>query len=206
MSHPGRRPTRRSTQCGACWAPGDPAAEYAFHDREQAKARFSCAGADPEPVGAVSYAAGSISGHKFGVGVLKLAVQKGLNLQTHTPALSLGRCRDGSRRWQVSTPRGQVTAGKVVLATNGYTAHICKAFQGTIVPLRGQVAAQRPGHNMPGGGLPTTYSFIYEDGYDYIVPRPPGSRHQGDIVIGGGLFEGPHEDLFEYGTTDDTHA
>ena len=68
--------------------PDDPAAEYVFHDREEVKSRFYCAGTDPEPVGAVSYAAGSISGYKFGVGVLKLALQKGLNLQTNTPAVN----------------------------------------------------------------------------------------------------------------------
>lgn len=184
--------------------PGDPAAEYAFHDREECRARFYCAGADPEPVGAVSYAAGSISSYKFAVGVLKLALQRGLNLQTNTPAVSLGLCPDGSGRWEVSTPRGKVVADKVVLATNGYSAHLWEAFQGAIVPLRGQITAHRPGSNMPRGGLPTTYSFIYENGYEYMVPKPQGSKHAGDIVMGGGLVKAPQEGLFEYGTTDDT--
>lgn len=184
--------------------PDDPAAEYVFHDREEAKDRFYCAGTDPEPVGAVSYAAGSISGYKFGVGVLKLALQKGLNLQTNTPAVSLSQFSDGSGRWEVGTPRGQIIADKVVLATNGYSAHLWKAFQGAIVPLRGQITAHRPGSNMPGDGLPTTYSFIYENGYEYMIPRPSGSKHAGDIVIGGGLVKAPEEGLMEYGTTDDT--
>ncbi|KAK2597895.1 hypothetical protein N8I77_012648 [Diaporthe amygdali] len=184
--------------------PDDPAAEYAFHDKEEAKARFYCAGTDPEPVGAISYAAGSISGYKFGIGVLKLALQKGLNLQTNTPAVGLKQCSDGSGRWEVSTPRGQIIAEKVLLATNGYSAYLWKAFQGAIVPLRGQITAHRPGSNMPGDGLPTTYSFIYENGYEYMIPRPPGSKHAGDIVIGGGLVKAPQEGLFEYGTTDDT--
>ncbi|KAI3394086.1 hypothetical protein diail_3210 [Diaporthe ilicicola] len=184
--------------------PDDPAARYTFHDRDEARQRFLCAGADPEPVGAVSYAAGSISGYGLGVGVLKLAVHKGLNLQTNTPALGLDQCADGSGAWEVSTPRGRIVAGRVVLATNGYSAHLWKAFQGAVVPLRGQVTAQRPGANMPGEGLPATYSFIYENGYEYMIPRPPGSRHAGDIVIGGGLVKAAHEGLFEYGTTDDT--
>ncbi|KAI7780091.1 hypothetical protein LA080_000009 [Diaporthe eres] len=190
----------------AALGPDDPAAEYTFHDAEEARARFYCAGADAdrEPVGAVSYAAGSISGYGFGVGVLKLALAGGLNLQTGTPAVSLGRCADGGGRWEVCTPRGRVVTDKVVLATNGYTAHLWEAFQGAIVPLRGQVTAQRPGANMPRDGLPTTYSFIYENGYEYMVPRPPGSRHAGDIVIGGGLVRAPREGLLEYGTTDDT--
>lgn len=184
--------------------PDDPAAEYAFHDADEARTRFLCAGADPDPVGAVSYAAGSISAYGFAVGVLRLALRRGLNLQTGTPAVSLRRCPDGSGRWEVDTPRGRVVAGRVVLATNGYSAYLWEAFRGAIVPLRGQVTAQRPGSGMPGGGLPTTYSFIYENGYEYMIPRPPGSKHAGDIVIGGGLVKAPREGLLEYGTTDDT--
>lgn len=179
----------------------DPAAQYVFHDREEARTRFYCAGA--EPVGAVSYAAGSISGYQLGVGVLKLGLQRGLNLQTTTPATSVDKASDGSDSWEVLTPRGRIRANRVVLATNGYTAHLWKAFQGAIIPLRGQVTAHRPGTNMPSEGLPGTFSFIYENGYEYMIPRPVGTKHAGDIVIGGGLVKAPQAGLLEYGTTDD---
>lgn len=184
----------------------DPAARYTFYeDREELATRFHCAGTDPAPVGGVSYAAGSISGYKLGVGVLRLALQKGLNLQTNTPATNLIRRSDGSdTRWEVITPRGRILADRVVLATNGYTAHLWPAFQGAIVPLRGQVTAHRPGSNMPKEGLPGTYSFIYKDGYEYMIPRPVGSKHAGDIVIGGGLAHAPLGGFYEYGTTDDS--
>lgn len=203
----------------------DPAAQYTFHDpdkdeEEELATRFHCGGGgvaagtdDAAPVGGVSYAAGSISGYKLGVGVLRLALQKGLNLQTNTPATRLTRLMrshggsddDGhSSCWEVITPRGRIVADRVVLATNGYTAHLWPAFQGAIVPLRGQVTAHRPGSNMPKEGLPGTYSFIYEDGYEYMIPRPVGSKHAGDIVIGGGLAHAPLGGLCEYGTTDDS--
>ncbi|KUI69848.1 putative oxidoreductase OrdL [Cytospora mali] len=184
--------------------PDDPAAAYSFHDKEEVKTRFYCAGTDPEPVGGVSYAAGSISGYLLGVGVLKLALQKGLNLQTNTPATSLARISNGGDMWEVHTPRGRIVAENVVLATNGYTAHLWKAFQGVIVPLRGQITAHRPGNDMPLEGLPTTYSFIYDNGYEYMIPRRLGAKNAGDIVIGGGLAKAPDEGLHEYGTTDDT--
>lgn len=184
--------------------PGDPAAEYSFHDKEEVKTEFFCAGTNPEPVGAVKYAAGSISGYRLGVGVLKMALRKGLNLQTNTPATSLAKIDDGGEGWEVHTPRGRIVADKVVLATNGYTAHLWKAFQGVIVPLRGQVTAHRPGNKMPGRGLPATYSFIYDNGYEYMIPRPVGAKDACDIVIGGGLVKAPREGLHEYGTTDDT--
>lgn len=63
-------------------------------------------------VDAMTYPAGTISGHKFDIGVLKLALAKGLNLQAHTPA------------------------------TNGYTAALWQEFQEVIVvPLRGHITA-----------------------------------------------------------------
>lgn len=181
-----------------------PAAEYTFHDLAAVKNRFHCAGSEPEPVGAVSYAAGSISAYKFAIGVLKLTLAKGLNLQTHTPATKVTKSVDTPGKWEVQTPRGCIVADKIVLATNGYTAHLWPEFQGAIVPLRGQITAHRPGANLAKESLPTTYSFIYRNGYEYMIPRPAGTVHAGDIVIGGGLAAAPEEGLLEYGTTDDT--
>lgn len=185
--------------------PDDPAAEYAFHDLATVKERFHCTGsASCEAVGAVSYAAGSISGYRLVIGVLKLALAQGLNLQTHTPATKVTKSVETPGKWEVLTPRGRIVANKVVLATNGYTAHLWQDFQGSIVPLRGQITAHRPGANLSEKLLPTTYSFIYDNGYEYMIPRPVGSVHAGDIVIGGGLAAAPEEGLLEYGTTDDT--
>lgn len=66
------------------------------------------------------------------------------------------------------------------------------------------MTAQRPGSNMPKDGLATTYSFIYGDGYEYMVPRPTSSQFAGDIMIGGGSTMAPDEGLYEFGNTDDT--
>ncbi|KAI0888380.1 FAD dependent oxidoreductase [Annulohypoxylon maeteangense] len=183
--------------------PDDDAAKYTLHSREDVWEKFFCGrGGDESVCGGVSYEAGSLSAYQFGVGVLKLCLAKGLNLHTNTPALNLEKLEGGG--WKVETPRGVITAGKVVLATNGYTASVWKRFQGVIVPLRGHVTAQRPGLDMPKEGLPGTYSFIYEGGYDYMIPRPKGSKFEGDIVIGGALAKAPADGLEEYGTTDDT--
>ncbi|KAJ4393056.1 hypothetical protein N0V93_002263 [Gnomoniopsis smithogilvyi] len=195
----------------------DPASVYTFHDAAAVRELFHVAGEDPKPLGGVSYAAGSISAYKLGVGVLRCAVQRGLNLQTKTPVTEL--VQSAGEEWKVCTPRGTILAKKVVLATNGYTAHLWKPFQGAVVPLRGQVTAHRPGAKMPADGLPGTYSFIYDTGYEYMIPRPKhtmGSHpslidprfaedeRAGDIIIGGGLGRAPQKGLLEYGTTDDT--
>lgn len=178
----------------------DPVVQYRFWDAEEAEKKFLAKGS----LGAVSYEAGSLSAYNFVIGVLALALEKGLNLQTETPALKISKRRNGNRGWTVETPRGIIEAEKVVLATNGYTAHLYPALQGMIVPLRGHMTAQRPGSGLPKDGLATTYSFIYDDGYEYMIPRPQGSIYAGDIMIGGGATKGPDEGICEFGTTDDT--
>jgi glycine/D-amino acid oxidase-like deaminating enzyme len=206
----------------------DPAAEYTLYSREEALAQFPCSddvdaatGAVTPICGVVRYPAGSVSAYRFTVGVLKRCLARGLNLQTNTPVLAINKNDDKNkdgRRWMVATDRGTVSARHVVLATNGYTAHLVPALQGVVVPLRGQITMHRPGSKMPpltsgnGGGLQTTYSFIYDQGYEYMISRTPGSTCAGDIVIGGGLkFADTTEaggagkgGLCEYGTTDDT--
>ncbi|KAK3492598.1 FAD dependent oxidoreductase [Neurospora hispaniola] len=199
------------TAMKAAFPEGDPVAEYTFHSPAEVQSKFHCAldagtiAGEPQTLyGGVSYPAGSISSYAFTAGLLKLCLSRGLNLQTNTPATSLMKNRD-ERTWTVRTPRGNIWTKDIILATNGYTAAIAPTFQGVIVPLRGQVTAQRPGSNLSEKGcLPTTYSFIYDKGYEYMIPRPKGSRNEGDLVIGGGLVRAKEEGLGEYGTTDDT--
>ena len=178
----------------------DPAAGYTLWGPEAVERRFLARGA----IGALSFNAGSISAYKFVIGILKKALEKGLNFQAETPALKIERATDGEFGWMIETSRGNVKAEKVVLATNGYTAHLCPALQGVIVPLRGHVTAQKPGGGMPQSGLSSTYCFVYADGYEYMISRPQGSKYAGDIIIGGGLTKAAEEGLREYGTTDDT--
>jgi glycine/D-amino acid oxidase-like deaminating enzyme len=79
-----------------------------------------------------------------------------------------------------------------------------KELQGAIVPMRGQITAQRSGTStkLP-TPLRTTYSFIYRDGYEYMIPRPLPDEGQ-HIVIGGGLGRLPAAGPSEYGTVDDS--
>ena len=176
---------------------GHPAARYIMWSSKDAEKRFLCKGA----VGAITYEAGSVSSYKFVIGVLKLGLQMGLNLQTNTPVTQLSKTPGG---WEVTTARGTIKAPKVILATNGYTAAVYPKLQGTIVPLRGQITAHRPGTSMPRAGLDTTYSFIYAKGFEYMIPRPQGAKWAGDIVIGGGLTKCEDDGINQYGTTDDT--
>lgn len=178
----------------------DPVAEYEVFSAEEAQARFLTPGA----LGAFRYGAGSISAYRFTVGMLERCLAWGLNLQTSTPALSISRAvgsTEGEPRWVVKTPRGEVEAKEVVVATNGYTAHLLPQMQGLIVPLRGQITAQRPGAGLP--GLKETVSFIYEDGYEYMITRPSFASDAGTIIIGGGLGKLAHDGVAEFGNTND---
>ncbi|KAK0257930.1 hypothetical protein LTS09_007123 [Friedmanniomyces endolithicus] len=179
----------------------DPAAQYRVFNAAEARKTFRT----PSALGAFQYAAGSLSAYAFAIGVLKLALGTGLNLQTTTPAESIASTdKSGKTIWTVQTPRGCIKTPNLVLATNGYTAHLVPQMQGLIVPLHGQVVAQRPGLSMPQTGLPDTYSFIHETGYEYMITRPPLTPDEGTIVIGGGLWQLPNSGASRYGETDDT--
>lgn len=180
----------------------DPAARYTFHNTQQTADKFHT----PRTFGSLQYEAGSLSAYKFTTSILKLALDKGLNLQTNTPVTHLRMSSQDTSigLWEVDTPRGIIAARQVLLATNGYTAHLYPRLQGVIVPFRGIITAQRPGQSMPQTGLPLTYSFIYKDGYEYMITRPTGTKFEGDIVIGGGLTKGTSGGDEEYGSTDDT--
>ena len=178
----------------------DPAARYIFWDAVEAEQKFLAVGT----VGAVSYEAGSLSAYKFAIGMLQIAVEKGLNLQTQTPALAINRHEEEQSKWIIQTPRGEVQAAQVLLATNGYTAFLYPRLQQIIVPLRGHMTVQRSGNALFETGLTGTYSFIYDNGYEYMIPLPRGSTSAGDIAIGGGLTKAVAGGLYEFGTTDDT--
>lgn len=177
----------------------DRAAKYEFWSAKAAEERFHVRG--EKCVGAVTYEAGSLSAYRFVIGMLKLCLGMGMQLYTNTPATNFERLED---HWRVFTNRGVIKAKRVVLATNAYTAFLYTRFQNVIVPLRGQITAHRPGKNMPKDGLQTTYSFVYAGGFDYMIPRPKGSKFAGDIVIGGGLTKGGNNGIEEFGTVDDS--
>lgn len=169
-------------------------ARYQLWSAEEAREKFLVDGEGVK--GAVSYEAGTISGYKFVNGVLAMCVVRGLQLYTHTPVTAL-------ENGVVRTAKGDVRAKRIVVATNGYTAHLLPQFQGLIVPVRGQVTAQRPGSRMPENGLENTYSFVDDVGYEYMIPRPLSAPFPGDIVIGGGLYRAENNGEEEVGNTDD---
>lgn len=185
-------------------------ADYSIYTAEEAKRNFFV---DGDVQGAFSYSAGSVNAYKFAVGVLKLCLDKGLNLQTHTPVqgISSTSSDQSTATWTATTERGEIKTPNLMLATNAYTAHLLPQMQTKIVPLRGQITAHKQSETysrLHPKGLPGTYSMMYPTGYEYMIPRPEHpdvpSELVGDIVIGGGLGALENEGLSEFGTTDDS--
>lgn len=129
------------------------------------------------------------------------------NLQTNTPVTSLERSESGTG-WTLTTPRGQVTARQVLLATNGYTSRLLPAFSDLIVPVRGQIGAILPPQptsestSSSPAKLTHSYNFVADaepdtdtnsslltsasasaPRDDYLVQRP---LPNGELIYGGG--------------------
>lgn len=130
-------------------------------------------------VGCFSFTAAHLWPYKLMMHLLSVAVSKGLNLQTNTPVTSLSY---SSGQWTATTERGTITAPKVIVATNGYTAGILPEYIGKIVPARGICSriVVPPGSKHP--PLTSTYGLRLPGlGFDYLIPRNDGS-----IIAGGG--------------------
>lgn len=127
----------------------------------------------------ISTLAGRLWPYRLMLHLLQLSVNAGLNLQTHTPATSISPLNS---KWTATTPRGEITAQKVIFATNGYTAGLLPEYVSKIVPSKGICCHI----TVPAGSaypeIPTTsYVLRLPNGSgDYLIQRPDGS-----IIVGG---------------------
>ena len=129
-----------------------------------------------------------------------------LTLHTLTPVTAVSASTEGTRRWTVHTPRGDVRCGYVLHATNGYAARLLPWMHGPdgIVPTRGQVAAVR-------ATVPDALGrsgFVGNDGFEYWFPRPNNDASaradENQLVIVGGGREAKRDGKYEFYETDDS--
>ncbi|QIW94665.1 hypothetical protein AMS68_000183 [Peltaster fructicola] len=110
------------------------------------------------------------------------------NLQTLTPVVEV-KPLEGDR-WLVKTERGEIVAGTVFLATNGYTSHLVPNFADLIVPCRGQMSALTPTASIAGQNrLQTSLGFEGLGFDDYLIQRPSDRGEQ--LMFGGGRHLAP---------------
>ncbi|KAI1341398.1 FAD dependent oxidoreductase [Xylariaceae sp. FL0016] len=97
------------------------------------------------------------------------------------------------RMWTVHTPRGDIAASQILLATNGYTSHLLPSFSDLLVPVQGQISALKPPQEPKSPSDPPLdigHTFVIEgepdapfDRDDYLIQRPPPTA---ELIYGGG--------------------
>ncbi|KAG7421074.1 putative oxidoreductase OrdL [Fusarium oxysporum f. sp. rapae] len=151
--------------------------------------------------GAITFPAASLWPYKLAVAVLRKGLDLGLNLHTNTPVTSVSL--DTSGALKVSTPRGDVMTGKVIHATNGYASYLLPELDGRIIPLKGHVSTITPSPAYMDQPLTTSFAFISNDNYDYLIQRPGPERY---LIWGGGEVAHPKGLLGGFGDCDDRHV
>lgn len=118
---------------------------------------------------------------KLARGIAEGARRLGARLFTHTNVLALTDTPDG--RVAVETDRGEISAARVVLATNAYSPLLVGFLRQRITPVRGQIFATDP--------APPTFrrAMSANYGYEYWSQRADGR-----IILGGGRWAAPDMD------------
>ena len=98
-----------------------------------------------EEIGSDYYRGGMVVGRAahihpalFFKGLLELCQKRGVKIASKTPVTKLTQTSTG---WSVETPRGTVTAGDVIIATNGYTGDITPQLKRRVVPVGSYIIA-----------------------------------------------------------------
>ena len=91
-----------------------------------------------ELFGLLLVARGTLLLDLFFKGLLDLCQSRGIAIASKTPVNGLTESGSG---WRVSTPRGDIEAGDVIIATNGYTGDVTPQFKRRVVPVGSYIIA-----------------------------------------------------------------
>ncbi|MEX2294332.1 MAG: FAD-binding oxidoreductase [Acidimicrobiales bacterium] len=91
--------------------------------------------------GLVVERSGGLHPARFHAGLTRVALSVGASLHAHTPAIGLARPGTG---WAVTTPRGRIEAGDVLIATNGYANRLVPDLQRRVLPMGSFIIATEP--------------------------------------------------------------
>ncbi|KAL1406256.1 hypothetical protein Q8F55_007951 [Vanrija albida] len=126
---------------------------------------------------------GSVHPHKLATALMRLAIDStaaDFAFFSWTPVLAAPVCVEG--RWTLKTSKGDISASRVVLATNAYTGTFFPKddpLHSHIQPCRGQAATITPPPTYAGQhGLQHTYNTLRGH---YLV-----TTASGEMVLGGG--------------------
>ncbi len=91
--------------------------------------------------GLVVERSGGLHPARFHAGLTRLAEQAGASLHAHTRAAAVASSASG---WRVTTDRGTVDAGAVLIATNAYADALVPALQRRVLPMGSFIIATEP--------------------------------------------------------------
>ncbi|OCT49598.1 FAD dependent oxidoreductase superfamily protein [Cladophialophora carrionii] len=159
----------------------------------------------PDVLGAVTYPAHTQNPYLLVCRMLELSLERGLHLQTDTPALAVRPVTDhDTALWEVHTHRGAARGKRVVLATNAYTNALHRGISetGFLTSSRSQVTAIRPKEGLSNHRARRMSVGVNDRGSgDYFMIRAPGLKGEGDILYGGGRSVSKTREM---GVTDDS--
>ncbi len=98
-------------------------------------------GSDRFPAGLVVERSGGLHPARFHAGLTRLAETAGASLHPQTPATDVTASGDG---WRVSTPRGDVVARHVLVATNAYADRLVPTLRRRVLPMGSFIIATEP--------------------------------------------------------------
>jgi glycine/D-amino acid oxidase-like deaminating enzyme len=85
---------------------------------------------------------GGLHPAKYFAGLAALARDAGAHLYDHAPVSAIDSRRRG--QFTVTTPRGRIRAGDVLLATNGYTDSLLPPLRRRVIPIGSYIIATEP--------------------------------------------------------------
>ncbi|KAH8778391.1 FAD dependent oxidoreductase-domain-containing protein [Diaporthe sp. PMI_573] len=183
--------------------------EMVSHTGEQARERF---GVNERVVGAVSYPAGALSPYRLVTALWRklldefpgvLAIETGTTVEevrVNDQSASSAKLEEaGSFPYAVVTSRGRILARHVVHATNAHTSQLVAGLRGKGTSALCHMTAQRAADYFPDKDGSRSWSVIFGQGFDYVTQRPTG-----ELMIGGGFFQGPKQGMEMIGVYDDS--
>ncbi|KAH8810651.1 FAD dependent oxidoreductase-domain-containing protein [Xylogone sp. PMI_703] len=149
-----------------------------FYEGKEAEAKTRVHGA----VAAYEWPAGSSHPAKLAQFLLKAVVSKGVKLFTFCPATKVIRNESAPALWDVQTPRGVVTAEKIIHCTNAHSALLLPELERYVIPNRAQAHSLVPTPAFSAeNAFQSTFSIRYSLHHFYSLIQRQGD---GTLVLG----------------------
>ncbi|KAK2776022.1 hypothetical protein FQN53_002916 [Emmonsiellopsis sp. PD_33] len=152
-----------------------------IYEGKEAESKSGIRGA----IAAYQWPAASIHPAKLAHFLLQTAVSQGVRLFTFCPATQVTQNNKSSSQaqlWDVHTPRGTITASKIIHCTNAHAALLLPTLDPYITPNRAQAHSLIPTPSLAGAhALQSTYSLRYSLEHFYsLIQR----RGDGTLILG----------------------